>query len=370
MRGESSAVDPGRLVEAHRIAARFYRGLLLDPYVGWPREHLQSRGLGHVLVRSSRWEVGYAPAGWTVLVEHLRRRGFEVRELDASGLVTRTHRGTQIDRFWDRIVLPVRDADGRPVAFVGRARDDAGPGVPRYLNSPVSAIYRKGDVLLGLAEHNDRFHAGAVPVLVEGPTDLLAADAAIGRCHAPMAPVATCGTSLTTAQVTVLRSASSADVVVVATDGDRAGRRAAARAYGLLRPAFRQVLAPVFTGGADPADVLMSHGASALGNLLIRSGPLVRRLIEGEVADSAPVLDHLGGKLGVLRAIAPLIAELPRDDVAHEVRWLAERVRLDSDLVTRVIADAIAPTRLAATSRTTSGRERSSDRSIPQVLEA
>lgn len=340
---EQIRVDPGRLVLAHEEALRFYRGLLLDQYAGWPRQHLASRGLGYVLEPSSRWAVGYAPRGWTVLVEHLGRLGFRVDELDASGLATRTHRGHQVDRFRDRIVVPIRDASGSPVAFVGRARSNVASRVPRYLNSPATAVYRKGEILLGLGDQLRELRAGAVPVVVEGPTDLLAVGATAGLARSGFAVVAACGSSLTTDHATALRRASSSDVVVVATDSDRAGMRAAARAYGVLRREFAQVRSPCLPSGADPADVLRTGGAAILKDALTRARPLAHRLIEEEVRDSNPILDHLGGRLGTLRAVAPLVAQLPRNERAAEVIMLSRRLRIEHDLVTAVIADVVAP---------------------------
>jgi DNA primase catalytic core len=365
---ESMTVDPSRLVAAHREAARIYRGLLLDPYVGWPREHLASRGLGNALEVASRWQIGYAPASWTLLVEHLRRRGFGVNELDASGLVVRTYRGDQVDRFRDRIVIPIHDATGQPVGFVGRARPGAGGDVPRYLNTPVTEIYRKGEVLLGLAEQRDRLRAGAVPVLVEGPTDLLAVDATSGPARAVRAAVATCGTSLTAAQVAALRDVSRSDTIFVATDADSAGRRAATRAYDLLYPTFRTVLTPDLPSGSDPADVLRHQGPHALRAALGRATPLVHKLIEAELFDSGDVLDHLGGKLGVLRAVAPLVSGLPRNDVAREITWLARRLRLDHSQVTGVIVEAVAPDGVELPSARPRAVRRASELRIPVAI--
>lgn len=197
-----SEVDPSRLIEANREAVRLYRGLLVDPHAGWARAHLADRRLAHVLDPESRWQIGYAPASYDLVVEHLRRRGFEDDEIKASGLAAQTRRGRLIDRFRDRIMFPVLDPDGRPVGFVGRAKRGA---TAKYLNSPGSAIYRKGELLYGLAEQRGDFDAGAVPVLVEGPTDVLAIDATRGSAKAIRVGVATCGTSLTAEQIKLLR---------------------------------------------------------------------------------------------------------------------------------------------------------------------
>jgi DNA primase catalytic core len=333
-------VDPARLVAAHREAARFYRGLLLDPYAGWPRQHLARRRLAHLLEPSSRWQVGYAPRSWKVLVEHLRRRGFGVHELDASGLAMRTHRGTQIDRFRDRVVIPVKDANGDPVGFIGRARPGAPAIVPKYLNSPATSIYRKGELLFGVADQATRLERGAVPVLVEGPMDVVAVDTVAGSRYAA---VASCGTAFTQIQASRLRQVARGDAVLVATDADEAGRRAAARAEELLAARFRAVLAPSLPEGSDPSDVLEVGGRSALRAALADTTSLAHQLIGYEVERWNGVLDHLYGQIGATRAVAALVAKLPREQIAGEVEWLARRTGLDLQLITAVLVDAVAP---------------------------
>jgi DNA primase catalytic core len=362
VRTESTTVDPKRLIEAHREAVRFYRGRLIDQYVGWPREHLVSRRLDHVLEPDSRWKVGYAPGSWTALVEHLRRRGFHAAELDASGLVIRTHNGSQVDRFRDRIMFPIRNPTGDPVGFIGRARPDT--DVPRYLNTPGTAVYRKGECLFGLAEQRDHLSDGAQPVIVEGPTDVLAVDTATGPAPTIRAAVAACGTALTVAQVDLLRRVSRSNSVLVATDADLGGVFAAEHAYKLLEVKFRTVLMARLPERTDPADIAAGRGgAAALRTLLGQPVPMARFLIEAEVARWRHVLDHIDGQVGAVRAVAPLVARLPRTQVASEVTWLADHVGLDHDLVTSVVVDAITTCATsacrvpAAVSRTTDGSD-------------
>jgi hypothetical protein len=145
------------------------------------------------------------------------------------------------------MIFPVDAVDGQTVALVGRAVDDtatdrSGAPVPKYLNSPETAIYRKSEHLYGLGpDAAQAFAAGATPVLVEGPMDVLAINRAATRPaggipgHVGVAP---CGTALTVQQVQLLDEVTGglADRgVVVAFDGDQAGRHASLRAYELLR---------------------------------------------------------------------------------------------------------------------------------------
>ena len=127
------------LVRVHQAAARFFRSRLPG---SWVPGYLTARGFGAAV--QQRWQAGYAPAGWDALTRHLRGAGYPDRLIEAAGLARRSRRGTLIDTFRDRAMLPIRAADGTIVAFIGRAPASAGPGVPKYLNSPHTAPVRQG----------------------------------------------------------------------------------------------------------------------------------------------------------------------------------------------------------------------------------
>jgi DNA primase len=204
-------------------ADRFYRGRLDG---SWVPGYLKGRGFGPTT--TTRWSIGYAPAGWTVLLSHLRALGHDDIVIAAAGLARRSSRGTLIDHFRDRVMLPIRDEHGVIAGFIGRAHPDATPTVPKYLNSPQTAVYTKGDLLFGLHEAREQFARGAVPVIAEGPFDAIAISAASQEQYAGLAP---CGTALTDRQVAALAGAADLDKtgVLVALDGDRAGRQAATK---------------------------------------------------------------------------------------------------------------------------------------------
>src|SRR5450759_4065924 len=180
------------------------------------------------------YQLGYAPPGWTALVDHLRARGYTDAQLLDAGVGLRTRRGGV---FRDRLMFPVRDAGGdRVVGFLGRALTES-DDTPKYLNSPATALYRKGDVLYGLGAEPSRqaLAAGARPVLVEGPLDAIAVTAGGASRYVGVAP---CGTALTAAQVAALDTAAGPMAergVLVAFDNDPGGRQASLRAYELLR---------------------------------------------------------------------------------------------------------------------------------------
>jgi DNA primase len=131
-------------------------------------------------------------------------------------------------------MLPVHDGQGNLAGFIGRARPGAGPAIPKYLNGPATSTYQKGDLLFGLHQAGGHLARGATPVIVEGPFDAIAVTLADPGHYAGLAP---CGTALTSRQAAALSRA--ADLrrtgILVAFDDDPAGRKAAVRAYAILR---------------------------------------------------------------------------------------------------------------------------------------
>src|SRR5512144_567032 len=110
-RGEEDTVDRDVLLAANEDAARFYRDQLLASSSSGPRGYLTARGFG-TLLEETPWTIGYAPAGWTSLVEHLRQQGYTGDTLLEAGLACRTRRNTLVDRFRDRITFGLRNSEG------------------------------------------------------------------------------------------------------------------------------------------------------------------------------------------------------------------------------------------------------------------
>jgi DNA primase catalytic core len=323
-------------VAIHDVAVRFYRDQLDR---SWVPGYLARRGFGPDALRF--WQVGYAPLSGHALVRHLRSAGYPDSLIQTAGLARRTRTGVLADTFRDRAVLPIRDGHGRVVAFIGRVADYADPARPKYLNSPNTPLYRKGEVLFGLWEASAALAASAVPVIAEGPLDAIAiATAGNGR----YAPVALCGTALTGHQVAVLGDACDlrATGVLVAFDADSGGHRAAARAYHTLSPVCGRTAAVVLPAGCDPAQILADHGPEVLGTLLRqRLKPLGDLVIDAEIGAWSQRLRFAEGQVGALRAGAAAIAAMPARDVPRQVGRLAKLTGLDHATVTEAVTDAL-----------------------------
>jgi DNA primase len=287
----------------------------------WAPAYLKSRGISPQV--AAEWGIGYAPAGWTTLTDHLRRLGHGDDEIEAAGVAKRSARGTLIDRFRDRVMLPVHDERGGLAGFIGRAHPDARPDVPKYLNSPETAGFRKGSLLFGLHRALPALAQGAIPVIVEGPFDAIAVILADPDRHAGLAP---CGTALTNQQASLLSQA--ADLprtgILVAFDGDSAGRKAAARAYGILRP-HTWKLQSALLNTKDPAQIVQQDGPAALRAILRdhRESPSAV-VIDTHIEGWERHLGHTEGRFRAMISAASLIAGLLPGDTAAQIREFTE----------------------------------------------
>jgi DNA primase len=301
-----------------RHAQDFYTAQLA---ASWAPAYLDSRGISTAIAHE--WDIGFAPGNWTALTDHLRRLGCSDDEIETAGVAKRSSRGTLIDRFRDRVMLPVHDERGRIAGFIGRAHPDAGDGVPKYLNSPETAGFRKGSLLFGLARARPALAQGAVPVIVEGPFDAIAVTLADPDRHAGLAP---CGTALTSRQAELLSQA--ADLprtgILVAFDPDAAGRRAAVRAYGILRPYTPRLLSAQLNG-EDPAEIFRQNGATGLRAVLRGHHELLSAvLIDAHIEGRARYLGDTEGRYRVMRSTAALVAGRLPSQIAAQISQFTE----------------------------------------------
>ena len=313
-------VEPGtrqRLLEANRLAEAWFREQLATPAAQAGRVFLGGRAFGPE--EAARFGVGYAPAGWDALANMLRSRGFTEHELVASGLCGQGGAGGSriYDRFRDRLMWPIRDVTGATVGFGGRRLSDEDATVPKYLNTPETAIYHKSQVLYGLDLAKRDIARDHRIVVVEGYTDVMAAHLS-GVTNA----VATCGTAFGADHVRIVRRllGDSADPsagviagnrarggeVVFTFDGDAAGRKAALRAYGEDQHFAAQTFVAVDPHGYDPCDLRLAEGNDAIPRLLERRVPLFEFVIRACLADLD--LDTAEGRVHGLRSAAPVIA--------------------------------------------------------------
>ena len=310
--------DPAATTTARRILQRardFYSAQLAG---SWAPAYLETRGISAAV--AAEWHIGHAPAAWTALADHLRGLGFSDSDIEAAGVARRSKRGTLIDVFRDRVVLPVVGEHGDVAGFIGRVHPDReSPDVPRYLNSPESASFRKGSLLFGLHHGREALAQGAVPVLVEGPFDAIAVSIADPGGHVGLAP---CGTALSSRQAELVSRA--VDLprtgILACFDADAAGRKAGVRAYGILRP-HTPKLQTAKLNAKDPAKVFEQDGPQALRAALREDRePLSAVIIDVRIAKWDRFLDHIEGRYRAMHSTAVLVAELLPEQTAAQVR--------------------------------------------------
>lgn len=310
--------DVARVMEVNEAAWALWSERAAED-ASWVPDYLSGRGMDHL-------QAGHAPAGWTTTIDALRARGFSDEDLAAAGVATLARHGNLIDRFRDRLVIPVLDEHDRIRGFSARINpDEAHEGAPKYVNSPATAAYNKSERLLGLdAEAMARLRSGARPVLVEGAMDR-AAVAALGRPD--LVPLAPCGTAVTPDQLDVLRALvpGGLSTLVVALDGDSAGLKAAARTWGLLEPAEAAVVGAVtLPDGADPADLLQQGRLEELDALLGTPRPLTELVVDQHL--QAYNFEWVEHRVAAVRDTAQLVAALPTPAVAAAAGLVQSRM--------------------------------------------
>jgi DNA primase len=240
------------------------------------REYLGGRGLGGSIARD--WKLGYAP-GHTSLMTYLSKKGFTRDEMIDVNVARVSSRNNQVyDRFYERVMFPICDIQGRTIAFGGRV---IGTGEPKYLNSSDTPLFRKRSNLYAIDKAKASITSTGDAIIVEGYTDVIAMHTA-GFTNT----VATLGTALTPQHIKLLTRF--AKRIIYLFDGDEAGQRAATRASELITSSVapeagtRQVdlMVAVLPGGADPAEYCASAGADGMRAVLNGAEPLLKFAID------------------------------------------------------------------------------------------
>lgn len=254
------------------LAASFYRERLKMQEGQAAQRYLLDRGLSDDVIKA--YGIGYAPAGWEALKQHLSERGIgEPVQVEYGLLIHREDTGRSYDRFRDRVMFPIRDLRGRTIAFGGRVMGD---DQPKYLNSPETPVFHKGRELYGLYEARQASNKLEQLVMVEGYMDVVAL-AQYGIHNA----VATLGTATTEDHLTRLFRLVSR--VVFCFDGDRAGRQAASRALETALPQMidgREARFLFLPEGDDPDTLVRREGTEAFQDRVTCAMPLSEFLFE------------------------------------------------------------------------------------------
>jgi DNA primase len=235
----------------HEEAAKFFRSRFERG--GAATDYAKRRGLTPEAIEA--WGIGAAPPEWTGLLEHAERGGFAKDLVVEAGLaVAKEETGRVYDRFRNRLIFPIRDPQGRVVAFGARAI--APEDEPKYINSPETPIYRKSETLFGFDLARAEIRKTKTALLLEGYMDVIALWQAGWRNV-----VASCGTALTSEQAALLHRL--CDKVLFLYDGDDAGQKAMRRGCVALFEAQMNVAVVQLPKEHDPDSFVREHGAEA-----------------------------------------------------------------------------------------------------------
>ena len=350
----SAGADSGReeLLRAMDLAARFYADALWKPGGGARAQtYLAERGIDPEVAK--RFGLGYAPEGWDTLLTFMKSEKIAEETLVTAGLaVARENRAGVYDRFRGRLLFTIRDLQGRVVAFGGRAFGDE---QPKYLNSPETPLYTKGNLLYAADLARDAIRTRNRALIVEGYVDCLMA-----HQHGFTETVAALGTAFTPAQLAVLRRY--CDEVVTFFDADAAGQKAAERAQELLEPSGSgfawavnrsgsfettgalRVKVALLPAGHDPDTFLRAEGASAFSDRIAGARSLLSYALARTIGDA-----DTAGPRGRTTAFARVALMLSKVSDAEEATALSR------EAATRLGVDAtqlwIEAQRLAASLR-------------------
>ncbi|OYO17248.1 DNA primase [Enemella dayhoffiae] len=327
--------EPGlrtRILEANAAAADFFSDQLTSPDALAGRQFLAQRGFDRSA--AEHFGIGWAPRGGKELQRFLQGKGFSRSDLVKAGLA----RESGWDFFQGRLLWPIRDSSKQVVGFGARRIFDDDRMPAKYLNTPETPVYKKSHVLYGLDLARQQIGKKAQAVVVEGYTDVMAAHLA-GVDTA----VASCGTAFGEDHARTLQRLMGGDAftgeIIFTFDGDAAGQAAALKVFNFDQKFISQTYVAIEPTGLDPCDLRLAHGEAAVRELVARRVPLYRFVMSNVLSKFD--LDRADGRLGALRAAAPLVSSI-RDTslVSGYARELAGMIGMDVDEVRRELARA------------------------------
>jgi DNA primase len=357
--------DPyAELHQANAFASEWFLGKLLDAGEGLPaREYLSGRGISPE--SCERFGIGWAPEGWVGLAEAAKTHGIRREVLLQLGLLKQPTKGGRdaYDAFRGRIVFPIEALSGRVVAFGGRLIAPAEAHIPKYLNSPESPVYHKGDLLYGLRWSRGAIRKEEVALVVEGYMDYVSlAGNGIENVVAPL------GTAFTSHQAELLTRYTQR--VMLLFDSDAAGLKATFRAADELLRAGAEVLVATLPEGEDPDSLVRKGGAALLRRYLADAIDVMDRKIQ--ILERRNYFSSIAGKRRAVDALLPTV-RATADEVLRGlyIDRVAERAGLPRETVEREAAAgekgprSLAPKAESQPSQPQASRKRPQPRDLP-----
>lgn len=316
-----SGTKRNRLIEVCEETSEFYHTLLMRGKDARGREYCKGRELDADTCR--KYRLGFAP-GHGMLVRHLGSKGFTPQEMIDANVAFRSRNGGLVDRFFDRVMFPIMDEQGRCIAFGGRALDKEKTNA-KYLNSSETPIFHKGKNLYGFNWAKDHIVARNEVIVVEGYISAMSCwKAGIENI------VAVLGTALTEAHVKTLTRFTKK--IIYMFDGDAAGQKAARRAIQFIEKDDIDLRCVILPDGQDPDDFVRANGGDKLRELLDNSIPLMD-FVFGKLEEESDISTP-GGRAKAMKSalelIYPLRASYMIDGYYMQI---ADRLGLDVEMI-------------------------------------
>ena len=346
--GTSTKEVKEQMLAATMVAAEYYHDLLLrekDANAEVALKYLTKRGIGTDIIK--KFHIGVAPKAYSALYDELRK-DFSNEILEKAGLILKSDKGGYIDRFRNRVIIPIQNENGEFVAFGARALE--ADQNPKYLNSSDSLIYNKSRLLYGLYTAKDAIKKEDAVVLMEGYFDVISSQAhGIENC------VASCGTSLTADHVKLLSRYTKSRRIYLSFDTDSAGQKATARGAEIIRDVFAglgdikqfdesyvasdkdkyaceiRVIAP--PEGKDPDEFVRSVGADAY-KMYMQNAPLFIDFQLDNILKQKHNFKSPQEKAQYVKQIIPILAEIKNRIIRSEyIDMVAQSLSIDANAI-------------------------------------
>jgi DNA primase len=292
------------ILVVNEMAARFFHDTLGRSERGEPgRRYLERRSIPKEII--GEFSLGYAADEWEGLAGFLKRKKADPEKAVQAGLIISRKNGTHYDRFRGRVIFPIFNLRKQVVGFGGRVLDNS---LPKYLNTPETPAFQKGETLYGLHASYPHIRESGRVIIVEGYMDLLALAA-----HGFHQAVATLGTALTKSHIRSLKGYAKDAVVVF--DSDAAGKAAALRSLALFLDEGMAARVMVLPQNEDPDSFINKHGLHAFEDLLDQAVPMFDFYMDQKRSEAGGGIE---GRVGVLNEMIPFLADL-RNDVQRSL---------------------------------------------------
>ena len=324
--------ERARLQKINSIAAQYFQSLLADPEGGKSaRDYLQSRNFDADTLE--RYQIGWASPAWRALLTTLKAKAnCALGDLEKAGLILKKNEGKDYyDRFRGRIIFPLKDRNANIIGFAGRVINDEEQ--PKYLNSPETPLYIKGNQLFGLDSARESIRKNNNVLIVEGYFDQIRANQ-----NGIRNVVATCGTALTLTQARLLKQMTSQATLVF--DSDSAGESAAERGFDVLFEQGLRVNIITLPDKHDPDSFIQANGKEEFLKEIQNSKPYIEsyilKIINSENRETPE------GRLNMVNRILPLFAKVNNEVERSEwIRYFSDSTGIDDAALLKELKKAL-----------------------------